>query len=53
MGDEKTGSVRLSFKPQLRIDVLETTVTSDVGFLLACELDEHWVLSALRTCLGA
>ena len=47
MGDAKSGPVRLSFNPQLRVEFRGTTVTSDAGLLLPGELDERLGLSAL------
>ncbi len=47
MGDARTGPVRLSFNPQLRIEFRGATVTSDAGLLLPRELDERLGLSAL------
>src|SRR5215470_1928131 len=47
MGDAKTGPVRLSFNPQLRVEFRDATVTSDAGLLLARELDERLGLSPL------
>lgn len=47
MGDAKSGPVRLSFNPQLRVEFRGSTVTSDAGLLLPRELDEHLGLSAL------
>ncbi len=47
MGDAKTGPVRLSFNPQLRIEFRGATVTSDAGLLLPRELDERLGLSAV------
>jgi hypothetical protein len=34
MGDAKSGPVRLSFNPQLRVEFRGATVTSDAGLLL-------------------
>lgn len=47
MGDAKSGPVRLSFNPQLRVEFHGSTVTSDAGLLLPRELDEHLGLGAL------
>jgi Transposase DDE domain group 1 len=47
MGDAKSGPVRLSFNPQLRVEFHGATVTSDAGLLLPRELDERLGLSAL------
>jgi len=47
MGDAKSGPVRLSFNPQLRVEFRGATVTSDAGVLLPRELDERLGLSAL------
>jgi hypothetical protein len=47
MGDAKSGPVRLSFNPQVRIEFHGATVTSDAGLLLPRELDERLGLSAL------
>ena len=47
MGDVKSGPIRLSFNPQLRIEFRGATVTSDAGLLLPRELDERLGLSAL------
>jgi hypothetical protein len=47
MGDAKSGPVRLSFNPQLRVEFRGATVTSDAGLLLPRELDERLGLSAL------
>lgn len=47
MGDAKSGSVRLSFNRQLRVEFRGATVTSDAGLLLPRELDECLGLSAL------
>jgi len=47
MGDAKSNPVRLSFNPQLRVEFLGATVTSDAGLLLPRELDERLGLSAL------
>ncbi|MBI3630698.1 MAG: transposase [Candidatus Rokubacteria bacterium] len=47
MGDAKSGPVRLSFNPQLRVEFRGATVTSNAGLLLLRELGEHLGLSAL------
>jgi Transposase DDE domain group 1 len=47
MGDAKSGPVRLSFNPQLRVEFHGSTVTSDAGLLLPRELDEHLGLGGL------
>jgi len=47
MGDAKSGAVRLSFNPQLRIEFRGATVTSDAGLLLPRELDKRLGLDAL------
>lgn len=47
MGDAKSGPVRLSFNPQLRVELRGQTVTSDAGLLLPRELDEQLGLSVL------
>ena len=47
MGDAKSGPVRLSFNPQLRVEFHGSTVTSDAGLLLPRELDERLGLSGL------
>jgi len=47
MGDAKSGPVRLSFNPQLRVEFRGATVTSDAGLVLPRELDEQLGLSAL------
>src|SRR5574337_362462 len=47
MGDVKSGPVRLSFNPQLRVEFHGSTVTSDAGLLLPRELDERLGLSTL------
>ena len=39
MGDATSGRVRLSFNPQLRVEFLGATVTSDAGLLLPRELE--------------
>src|SRR4029434_9300292 len=47
MGDAKSGPVRLSFNPQLRVEFHGATVTSDAGLLLPRELDERLGLNTL------
>jgi hypothetical protein len=47
MGDAKSGPVRLSFNPQLRVEFHGATVTSDAGLLLPHELDERLGLNTL------
>src|SRR5713226_639536 len=47
MGDATSGRVRLSFNPQLRVEFLGATVTSDAGLLLPRELDERLGLNTL------
>ncbi len=47
MGDAKSGPIRLSFNPQLRVEFRGPTVTSEAGLLLPRELDERPGLSAL------
>jgi hypothetical protein len=47
MDDAKSGPVRLSFNPQLRIEFRGATVTSDAGLLLPRELDERLGLGTL------
>jgi hypothetical protein len=47
MGDAKSGPVRLSFNPQLRVEFRGATLTPDAGLLLPRELDERLGLSAL------
>ncbi len=47
MGDAKSGPVRLSFNPQLRVEFRGATVTSDAGLLLPRELDERLGLGEL------
>ncbi|MCI0372247.1 MAG: transposase [candidate division NC10 bacterium] len=52
MGDAKSGPVRLSFNPQLRVEFRGSTVTSDLGNLLrrlALPLAiQSWSLTSLR-----
>ncbi len=47
MGDAKSGPIRLSFSPQLRVEFRGATVTSDAGLLLPRELDERLGLNTL------
>jgi len=47
MGDAKSGAVRLSLNPQLRVEFHGSTVTSDAGLLLPRELDELLGLGAV------
>jgi len=47
MADAQAGPVRLSFKPQLRVEFRGATAASDAGLLLPRELDERLGLSAL------
>ena len=47
MGDARTGPIRLSFNPQLRVEFQGATVTSDAGLLLPRELDERLGLGVL------
>src|SRR5215831_18786259 len=47
MGDAKSGPIRLSFNPQLRVEFRGATVTSDAGLLLPRELDDRLGLSTL------
>jgi hypothetical protein len=47
MGDATSGPSRLSFNPQLGVELRGATVTSDAGLLLPRELDERLGLSAL------
>jgi hypothetical protein len=47
MGDGKSGPLRLTFNPQLRVEFRGATVTSDAGLLLPRELDERLGLDAL------
>ena len=46
-GDAKSGPVRLSFNPQLRVEFRDATVTAEAGLLLPREVDERLGLSAL------
>ena len=47
MGGATSGPVRLSFNPQLRVEVRGATVTSDASVLVPHELDERLGLGAL------
>ncbi len=47
MGDAKSGPIRLSFNPQLRVEFRGATVTSDAGLLLPRALDEQLGVGAL------
>jgi len=47
MGDTTSGPVRLSFNPQLRVEFLGATVTSDAVLLLPRESEERLGLGAL------
>src|SRR5262245_7315936 len=47
VGDTASGPIRLSFNPQLRVELRGATVTSDAGLLLPRELDERLGLNAL------
>jgi len=47
VGDTKSGPIRLSFNPQLRVEFRGATVTSDAGLLLPRELDDQLGLDAL------
>ena len=47
MGDTKSGPIRLTFSPQLRVEFRGATVTSDAGLLLPRELDDQLGLDAL------
>ena len=47
MGDTKSGPIRLTFNPQLRVEFRGATVTSDAGLLLPRELDKRLGLDAL------
>ena len=53
MGDAKSGPVRLSFDPQLRVEFRGATVASDAGLLLPRELAESYLTESLfRQILG-
>src|SRR5947209_20434803 len=45
--DSKSGPIRLSFNPELRVEFRGAKVTSDAGLLLPRELDERLGLDAL------
>jgi len=47
VGDTKSGPIRLTFNPQLRVEFREATVTSDAGLFLPRELDDQLGLDAL------
>ncbi len=47
MGGTKSGPIRLTFNPQLRVEFRGATVTSDAGLLLPRELDDQLGLDAL------
>jgi hypothetical protein len=47
VGDAKSGPIRLTFNPQLRVEFRGATVTSDAGLLLPRELDDQLGLDAL------
>ena len=47
MGDTKSGPIRLTFNPPLRVEFRGATVTSDAGLLLPRELDDQLGLDAL------
>src|SRR5712691_8781554 len=47
VGDAKSGPIRLSFNPQLRVEFRGATMTSDAGLLLPRELEERLGLDAL------
>ena len=47
MGDTKSGPIRLTFNPQLRVEFRGATVTSDAGLFLPRELDDQLGLDAL------
>src|SRR5437879_7044632 len=47
VGDAKSGPIRLSFNPQLRVEFRGATVTSDAGLLLPRALDEQLGVGAL------
>src|SRR3989442_11882102 len=47
VGDTKSGPIRLTFNPQLRVEFRGATVTSDAGLLLPRELDKRLGLDAL------
>src|SRR5438132_8413852 len=47
VGDTKSGPIRLTFNPQLRVEFRGATVTSDAGLLLPRELDDQLGLDAL------
>src|SRR6266436_3753081 len=47
VGDTKSGPIRLTFNPELRVEFGGATVTSDAGLLLPRELDKRLGLDAL------
>src|SRR5260370_4483433 len=47
VGDTKSGPIRLTFNPELRVECRGTSATADAGLLLPRELDEQLGLSAL------
>src|SRR5712692_310029 len=47
VGDTKSGPIRLTFNPQLRVEFRGATMTSDAGLLLPRELEERLGLDAL------
>ena len=47
MGDTKSGPIRLTFNPQLRVEFRGATVASDAGVLLPRELDKRLGLDVL------
>src|SRR2546422_5915253 len=47
VGDTKSGPIRLTFNPQLRVEFRGATVASDAGLLLRRELDKRLGLDAL------
>ena len=47
VGDTKSGPIRPTFNPQLRVEFRGATVTSDAGLLLPRELDDQLGLDAL------
>src|SRR6266852_5407843 len=47
VGDTKSGPIRLTFNPELRVEFRGATVTSDAGLLLPRELDKRLGLDAL------